>query len=816
MKTSYKRLLQIISILLLLFIPWMPTWSCGPENAVDDYRFVMFEPQLSRFPGLGDLNYNYHLNVLRDGDPQKKDYQRNCREWQQELGGRLTDIYNIQYEMAPDDFLYAYRHHAWENSKGNSFLQALLKPANLSFLDYMAFAKQVEFSQFGDYDPWQTGDDNGGQEQAEILYSAGKQAFAKTTNTFLKERYAFQLEKLMYYGAGRRERDSLVPFYDRYLKGHATIVADWGLLYYANMQHNPLMATKLLCETFERSEEKKAFIYNKLRGKDLDTLLQREPNIPVAWFIRGLKNPGRALPVIQALHGIAPRSKYLPMLVVREVNKVEDWLMSPAVLGFNSRLKVNEYEMKRNRSDYTTPDTTYEYYAQKNRRNDLAYLRIVRGYLESIVSKADSNHILYALAVAHLYNMDGEYAKAAACLKNLDTRNNILFRRQWITEDILASMHIADIKSDSVKNVFGAQLNELIKLGASVSKPEFESEYDEDLVENGFSYLLLLLSRQYEKQQDIVTAGLLFQKANVLVNGYYGWTLDDDTTKISYRKIAYFDQHATPEDLERLLAFKRSKQHTAFEKFIMPKVWAPEDFYRDVQLSLLVRQQRFEEALMVAERMDKYFWRDNYEYSAYLTHKYIGSADFLVPGEKLKHASYTIASKRAILKDIVLLRDSLKLAPQNAVLYYRMGNALYNISFGGRCWMLANYGKGYGRSGDYDYRPGWQEYDHNELNRRHQANYYKCEAAMCMYRKALANGQGQKELCAKVLLMMSVCDKDRADYVRERKYSDLPIYRYNLAGDDAPYHSHYLDVLKKKYGHTNMYAESKMMCPDVH
>ncbi|WP_147320060.1 hypothetical protein [Chitinophaga silvisoli] len=804
MKTSYKRLLQIISTLLLLFIPWMRTWSCGPNYIYDDYRFVLFQPELSNAPGLKDLNYNINLSILRDGDPQKKDYQRNCREWQQQLGGRIPDIYSIQYEMSPDDFLYAYRHHEWDTIRDNSFLQALLQPANKPFLDYMAFAKQVEFNQFGNYDPWETGNDNGGTEQTKKLYQQGKEAFARTSNPFLKERYAFQLVKLIYYG-GAGKRDSLAVMYETYLKGHSTIVADWGMLYYAFSQDDKV---KLLCQTFERSEEKKAYIYTTLSTKELDTLLRKDPNFPAAWFIRGLKEPGRALHIIQAIHRTAPRYQYLPMLVVREVNKLEDWVMSPQVLGFNSRIKENTYGAEKN-WEKRTLDTTYAYYAKKNLLKDQVYLRTVRTYLESILSKPDSNHLVYALAVAHLYNMDGEYTRALACLHNIDPGSNKLYRRQWITEQLAAAIHTADLKSDSVKATFAVQLNELLQLGAKLRGDQDLYQGD---IDNGLPCLLLMMSQQYEKQQDVITAGLLFQRADMLVNGYHGFVYEEDTTKISYRRISYFDQHAVPEDVDKLLAFKHAKRKSAFEKFISPRVWAPDDFYKDLKLSLLVRQERFHEALAVAEQMNPFFWRDNYEYSMFLTRKYIGSPDYLVPGETQHKKAYAMADKRAILKDIVLLSDSLKQAPQTARLYYRMGNALYNISFGGRCWMLANYGKG--ENADYYYGIGWDEYAHSDLNRNYQAAYYRCEAAMGMYQKALANGQGQKELCAKVLLMMSVCDKDRAAYVKDRKFSTGPVYDYSRS-DEKAFHSHYLDVLKQRYGGTNLYAESKMMCPDV-
>ncbi|OMP80192.1 hypothetical protein [[Flexibacter] sp. ATCC 35208] len=804
MKTSYKRLLQIISILLLLFLPWMRTWSCGPDYFSDDYRFVLFQPELSRAPGLSDLRYNIHMSVLKDSDPQKKDYQRNCREWQQQVGGTIPDIYNIQYGMEPDEFLYAYRHAKWDHIKDNSFLHALLQPANKPMLDYMAFAKQVEFNQFGEYDPWQTGNDNGGQEQTKVLLRLGKLAFAKTTNPFLKERYAFQLVKLNYYGGGNW--DSLPGLYDTYLKGHKTIVADWGLLYYALCKQDKVTSTKLLCETFERSEEKKTYIYNTLASKDLDTLLQQYPKIPVAWFIKGLKQPGRGLSIIQSLHRVAPQYQYLPMLVVREVNKLEDWIMSPTVLGFNSSVKLNEYDVKRfYNSDM--PDTTYDYYAKKNLLKDQAYMRTVRSYLESILSKSDSNHVVYALAIAHLYNMDGEYAKAIDYLNDIHPRKNSFYRRQWITEQLIAIMHAADISSNAVKADLSKQVKELMALGATFPDP---NNYDENAEDRSLPLLLLMMSQQYQKQQDAITAGHLFEKANILVNGYYGSNYEDDTTQISYHKIAYFDQYGTPADIDRLIQFKHAKHKTAFEKFISPGVWSPDDFYKDVKLSLLVRQQRFKEALGVAEEMDAYFWRDNYAYSGYLPDKYIGSADFLVPGETLKNDAYPFADKRGILRDIVALSDSLKQFPQNAALYYKMGNVLYNLSYGGRGWMLANYGKG--EHTGYYYNIGWDEYEHSALNRRYQAAYYRCEAAMNMYRKALVYGGSQKELCAKVLLMMSVCDKDRNAYVIKRQNWSGTIYKYEREG---PYHSTYLDVLKKKYGGTEVYAEAVTNCPDV-
>lgn len=798
MKTSYKRLLQIISTLFLLFFPWMSTWSCGPDNYSDDFRFVLFRPELAGVPELADLRYNIHMSVLKDSDPQQKDYQRNCSEWQRQLGGTVSDIFNIQYGMEPDEFLYAYRHNKWADIKDNSFLHALLLPANKAFLDYMAFAKEVEFSQFGDYDPWQTGKPE--TTRMEALFEQGEQAFAKTTHPFLKERYAFQLVKLMYYAGG--EVDALTRYYDTYLKGHHTIVADWGLLYYANVQPNRVA---LYCEAWQRSEEKKSYIYNNLSRKDLDTLLLQQPDLTIAWFIRGLKEPGRALPVIQRIHQLAPQYQYLPMLVVREVNKLEDWIMTPEVLGFNSTVKENEYNSKRDWHDATVP--SYDYYAKKNLLKDQAYMRTVRSYLESILSKSDSNHLVYALAIAHLYNIDGQYAKAMTYLKDIHPHKNNYYRRQWLTEQVVASMHTANIKSNRVKANFYKQLNELMALGSKVRSNNY---FEEDSIDNGFSYLLMMLSQQYEKQQDIVTAGLLFEKANIVVNGFYGAYWGDDTTHISYRKIAYYDQHANPVDIDQLIAFKQATHKTDFEKFITPKVWAPDDFYKDVKLSLLVRQQRYKEALGVAEQMDPYFWRDNYDYNSYLPEKYIGSADFLVPGETLKNKAYPYGDKRGILRDIVALSDSLQRFPGNAGLYYRMGNACYNISFRGRGWMLANYGQ-FGNTGYY-YGIGWDEYGRSALNKAYQPAYYQCDVAMNLYKKALVYGGGQKELCAKVLLMLSVCDKDRTAYLKAREDGDT---NYMYWPGEKKYRSHYLDVLKEKYAGTQVYADAVTNCPDV-
>jgi len=828
MKKLLKRLLLTVSIAVLLFVPYLITRSCGPDLPLNDFRFSLFQPDLSGFNELSRLYYTLDAVEYFYSDPLGKDNERNCREWQAITGKSvsLKEISTVQYEVSPDDFLYAVRRNEWKLLKDNSFVQWLRQPANKELLDYMALAKQVEFTQSGrTKDPWGTRDaaevKQISQTEDSLMNVALKRS-STSSSEFLKQRYAFQAVKMLHYTYKDDKRTILRQHYEAWLKNKQTVVADWGLLYYAFAQKDTLQCTKYLLHAFDKSQEKKNYTFNNITTRQLDALLASHPDAytaGIALAVKGIKQPGRALPILQQLVATDPGNHYLPLLICREVNKLEDWISSPKVLGFNSPLRAAIYDAEHPSNSY---DTTYAYYADKNLVSDKQYMRTVRDYLIQLHNNNKSvNPDMLLLAIAHLYNMDEQYGDTRYYLDKLKTQKESIFQKQVITESIIASIYGEDITSKKVQASLALQFKQLEKLGttlegASVGYLSGERYNSWENSEKDMrSYLFLILSQRFRQKGDIVTAGLLFNNAKVQTNAYMGFDYGDDTATIQYNRIAYFDKYAAPEDLDKLVAFKHQSQRTAFEEMLVQRVWAPDDFYKDVKGTILIRQGRFKEALDVMNKIDPQFWEQRYEYSSYLTRTYIGSAGTLLPGEDTIKR-YRLASKKVILQDIVSLQDSLARAtkPQQKAYYnFRLGNAYYNISYSGRSWMMSSYGKSsreqYG--GDDNY--AWASYSFSHPGNAQRQNYYQCMLAMSTYKQALQQAAGDRELSAKILMMMSVCDKASLTFIRLDKEGKKGIYRYN--DDEKAYAFPYLKMLKDKYADTKTFALGEMECPDI-
>ncbi|SDF10068.1 hypothetical protein [Chitinophaga filiformis] len=823
MKKLSKRLLLLVNTSLLLVFPYMHTRSCGPQLPVD-LRFTLFQPDLSGRNNLAPLYYRLPASGYFYSDPQKKDYLRNCREWQKITGNTvaLKDIYMIQYDESPGDFVYAYRHGDWEHLKDNSFVQWLKMPAHKKELDYMAFAKHVEYSLFGNADPW------GAQAlpvNMEALINTAAHNCRSITSRFLQQRYAFQIVKLHFYNRNKDAgaNNNLIGYYDAYLKDKPTIVSDWGLYYYGLVQRDPNVHLKYMLESFDRCEEKKGPVFGNITRQDLDdfsTVKSDKHTIALVQVLKALKQPGRSLPTLQQLYNIEPNCSYFPLLICREVNKLEDWISTPEILDFNSSIRESLFFASRNyeiNTDEHQPDTAYAYYAAKNIESDRQYLRSFRNFLIGMLERKNMNKDMIHLAIAHLDNMDGRYTDAAFHLGKLDPLKDTLYQRQAIVEKLIAAFYSRNVTDPRVKQYLYGQFQVLEQLGYELRDTQTGVPKDQEGENKDMrASLLLMLSQRYKQAGDMVTAGLLFQKANLLVNEYTGGYYGKESPAVSYRRIAYFDKYATPEDVEKLIRFKHQSRKTLFEKMIVPAVWAPDDFYRDVKGTLLIRQQRFREAAMEMEKIADDFWEKNWEYKSYLTRMYIGSPGILVPGED-RRKRYSITSKKTILRDILSLQDSLSQASTMAAkarFHYLLGNAYFNISYYGREWMMSAYGQSYSETSTgvpFNYKWAWFSFYPNE--NIYKSDYYQCTHAFNMYEKALRLCGKDKELHAKILLMLNICDKSRYTFFTEKGKYNKGIIDYRRK--TAAYRFPYLKQLKEQDGDTKVFADSRTECPDV-
>ncbi len=802
MKRLYRNCFRLVSILALVVCPQGVSLSCGPHLGLDEGRFALFRAEMAG-ASLAPFYYTHHFLNTAEEDPAVADRLENCREWSEYTRGvaKLKDIYHLQYHTSPDDFLYAVYTGNWSQFADNSFVSWLRKHPGA--LEYMSYAKKLEFQQLGDKDPWrdQPGPDYTDPRQKSLEGFAAAEKIAAAGDSFLRLRWAFQALKEAYYRAYYSRGYAVVDgqearkIYEQELKGKQSIVARWGLLYYALSHTDRIARTRYLLQAFDQTEEKKQFVYNWLDAEILEELKQQTADrqlLALVEVMKGIRTPGRALPQIQRLYQLDAGSKYLPLLISREVNKLEDWIWSQEMLGFSDRIS--------NTSDQRQePD-----YAAINSEKDLAYLGEFRSFLYQLIQDRKTDEGFVRLALAHCYQLQGDFYMAARHIEMLPELQDPSQQRQAQIEKLVNLAYTADLNLPEVQDSIHRQLRALEQAGIAIRSKRHdawaygleETEQEDDMKE-----ILLMLSRAFRAKGNIVAAGLLYQKADLLTNQYDGW---DDGSVVNYNKIAWFDRNATPEDIARVVAFKHRKDKTPFEEYISPATWAPDDLYLDLKGTKLLRMKNYHAAQQAFEQVSDSFWLKNYQYKEYLPKKSIASVGTLLPVANAQVPLYSLPSKKLVMRELNGLLGryaTVNNSDSLAELSFLLGNCFFNISFWGKGWMMYSYGRSIWELEEdhYGFDYDWAFYRFLPDGKKYGYNYYRLHDARQMYRRALEHTGNNRELKAKSLMMLWLTEQIARDEAgNNRKY---------FAGD-------YRKAFEQ-YSNTRVYELALTHCPDL-
>jgi hypothetical protein len=790
-------------------MPYRVIWSCGPTLGPDESRFSLFRRGMDSNSGLKPFDYAELPFNSFDTDPDKLDKKRNCDEWASFCGAGVkpADIYLVQYKMDADSFLTAYSQQRLSKASDNSFIRWLLRKGNTAAINYLLLAKKAERTQFNsDSDPWDT---NGVRltVRCEAIAIEADRALSLALPQFLKERYAFQAVKMYYYSDEKMGHHSrLFQLYENYLLNSKSIVGGWALVYYGMSQYNTNRRTSILLQAFDRTEEKKEFAYSRISTADLSALekISIDPKLLLLInTVKAIKNKGKALKQLSAVYQYNPGSKFLPLLITREINKLENWLWSPEMLHFTGNYRPEFAD------NYDISIALKEKLAIKDRQ----YLKEVIAFMENITAKHNSHKIFMKLALIHLYNMQGDFVKAQQILQKMGELSNPSKEMQRLIEQVITTAQLMDINEPETQQQLNNYIRKLFVMNPAFKKQMNKSKYDileyerKNESEDDVSKLYILLSHCFEKKGNMLFAGLLYNQANVRVNNYDGWEYNNS----SYANIAWFDRYAIPTDIDKLLSFKYKKDKTQFEQLISPGKWGLDDLYKDLKGTILFRQKKYQEALQVFESMNPDFWLLHYEYKDYLPITTVTHTGKMIPSERTIPARYSRPGKMLIVKDIVNLLSAISLAKTNAEkagFYYKLGNAYFNTSYNGKAWMMFSYGKSaqenYGReTSNYN----WAWFDFYPNNLKYAQYYYQCSDAIAMYKKALLLAT-DKEFAAKCLLALSVCDKIRHDNI-------LNVNTNRWANSNSSYYPDYIQKLKTEYGTTRAFKEAAIECPDL-
>jgi hypothetical protein len=777
-----KRLFPYLINLAILTVFVRQAMACSWGESPEVTRLAAFRAE---YPDMAPFRPFYFSASLLNSmlpDPEHRDWMKNCDEWRKETGEHVpvNDIHVILYKTDPNLFLVSLdKKDLARLFDGNRFIAFLLEPGHRPYLDYVAMAKKIEFLNNAG-DPWNVEAKNGELRQMILLELENR--IKQCTNAFIKRRYGFQVVRLYFQ---TMEHERCIAAFDSLFDSSRTrsIVTSWALLHKAqalDFTDRHVEANILYAKVFAASDEKKIRVYQLFNiGREcLDStmaLIQDRGEKAAIMAIRAFKNPGPALSQIRELYRYNGSSEYLAPLIMREVNKLEDWVLAPQLPQVSeSSLYYKELPWE---------DNERKQCIVKNLVKDKAYMAEVCAFLKETYPQASGNFKSFcAIALAHLLFMSDRTDEASRFLARLPKTLPQGLSLQKAVDETLVLMHTANLDDAGVQDRFASLL-------AAIDKT---AQKDNGVQKLKFS-LLKMLSAAYHGNKAF--AGLLYMKAEIAKEDLY---LSGDVPGDDYGLIAWFDRHASYADIENLLRLIDKKNKTLFEKYLCDQTLASTNAYLNLAGTVAFRENNLDAALRAFERIPDSYWNESEIYSYYLTdlnRSYLPL--FCEPDSPRDNRSKTVFVR--------WLRDRIREAESNASkkpeIYFSIANAYYNCSYWGKAWIMMNYFHSedltHANPWDCETLFGAMLPTMTEGCKNFQNNYYCCAVAERYYKKALTCS-ADKEQRARVLFMLCKCDLNGFLFRESLKPYDAP---------DGTFNPKYADEFCDRYQSTETFRK---------
>lgn len=600
-------------------------------------------------------------------------------------------------------------------------------------LGYVLYAKQVEPNVTGDWTAWEPISRD--KDKMGKLIKNGQQLHAAAKNNFIKLRLAYQVLRLAHYSGRYQE---CIQFYDELVKPNTTqsMLQDQCLSLKAGSllrlgQRNE--AAYLFSQLFSKSEVKRISNYmsfdwsvkrfDENNRKAVLALCKTDLEKANLLGLFALGSNRNELNTLKRIQQMAPTSPLLEILVIREMNKLEEYYFTPTL----------RFQQNKNQSvtiNYNQIDPTdSSYLASKREANEFA------GFLQQAAKqKATPNKALYSLSAAHALLITGDYPASRKWLD--DTKKLTLpskLEDQWGMTNLLWTINTKDNLDGKFEEQLFPSLQWLER--KALADPEYGIFYRRVFAN--------ILAPRYEANEQTKIKALLcdgvashIQQKYVIGSwGYYG----DPFSRLRY--------DLTAEQVEQLIQFMESSKLNVFEKYIVSHNSFSKDDVNDVAGTSWLRQFNFAAAEKWFRKIPAAYYKKE-PYTYYLAANPF--ADLILDSHEptkqdtVKYTRLTFAQKMQQLEKAAgAATDNEK----KARLYYELAKGYYHMSYWGNSWMLTQYSwsSGDGLSEGKTYTPAQREY----------YGVYKAEE---YYQKAF-DLSSDKNFKARALFMVSKCDQ---------------------------------------------------------
>lgn len=707
-------------------------FACGFYPYGEDIRFCFFRPANWQYHSYADFNYSSNLFEPAPSVYKENEIRPNESLWISYCRNKITaaDVRDALGAMPVGEI---------RPDSPNAMVRYLYKTKNAEAVDYLKFAKGCEVLNAFYEDPWERGQKLDGPKRAQLIARA-KQLSVKAKDPEIRLRYTFLAIRLAFYNG---DFDTIRDLYAKVfmMRSDKTVLDYWSLYFMTFAEINKPLANFYSAQVFAHAPDKRFVLHSMApTSAPVDEVLRfakTDRERANVYLLKAVTKHDQALADLKLIYDANSRFDGLDFLLLREVNKLEDWIYTPYYTLFHP--SVNHYQNWRERIDHSGENEILG-----RVENDRKYAAQLLDFINAADLSKVKDPIFWQSAKAQLLFMTRQYD---ACLR------------------MIGNLQTAIGKNSPASN----QLDMLKTLCIVASQPGCESAVPESikpiiLKNKQDNKFVFAVGREFEYRGNSTDAALFYSKLNGDMTywenfegsgNYAFWgsyaAKGDYYSDYFENYFDYINVYYTPAQMEKLLAALNvplgEDDFTAWEYSILPK---EKSRLYDLLGTKYVRTDNLEMALANFRKVEGKFW--DQQYSPWERGTAEGTNVF--DGHPFYSLKYTpdfipvkdkyLLTKTSVIEHLIAYKKRAENPSEKNRDYYSflVANCYYNMTQYGNSWMLRRY---HWSSSGYD---GILE---------DAAEYSECNLAAKYYAMAEKSARTDKfrALCVR---MLSVCE----------------------------------------------------------
>ncbi|MEN9639774.1 MAG: hypothetical protein RLZZ262_1643 [Bacteroidota bacterium] len=743
-------------LLFILILASSRVFACGFTPYGEETRFYLFLPSVFENETYSCFEFSTHEYYQPEDYTSEEFIRPNIDLWHSYCQKKVDHeaIKRAVYALGPNEI---------DEHSSNEMIRYLFDKNDKEALDYLRFAKNCESCNNFSPDQWEREDNISTTKRSELVNKALLLAQG-ASNATIQRRYSFLAVRLAFYN----QQNEVVQevFNSVFSTSQKDVVYYWSLYFYSLSSSQSPSRNFELAQIFANAPDKRFSCHLHFNRKITleQSLSFATSNIEKAnvWLLYAIEKPDKTLEYLEQVYALNPSHQGLNCLVMREVSKVEDYVLTPYYTLFEPAIFETQLSDLENRSSFS---------AMMHRSElDRRYARRVLNFLNSADMRKVDNAEVWETAKAYMYFLVRDYDGS------LEQINSLLKRKSNPALKVeLEKLKAIVLTANQIKG------RAVIPIRARAT---IELNKDDKM-------FLFALAKELEYLGNTTEAALLLSQINVedeyssevfwraRKKGIHTWDewLNHYT---SYINVAY-----SPEQLQVLINdIQENKDRTdSFSQFLYERVQGATNKLYDLLGTKYMRQNRLEFALDAFSKVDERYntmtytaWGSYYnvfEENPFVKIKY--TPDFITYQDTIRLSKKTITKQ--LLEYLARAEDDNEL--DRDYYYFMVATAYYNMGFEGNSNSMRRMDWWYGQDLEY----------FDDRNDFFQSNMAKKYYLLAMQHAATDRF---KALC---LRMVARCEKHRLMDV----YDAYDSYEYGNKYDSLLSTNTYLKQLKEIY-----------------